>query len=145
MSPVRVARSNSLWPQRAGLGGIPTPSQLFIVKDPAHAGDITLSSTGPSDYQFIDVARDGDRWLMDLTRHPVLVVSGSDFAVSDTGPAQLIIIADPAHPGDITPSTDLTQTPVADLMYDSGGDLWVVLRICTRVEPFALAGNVSFG
>lgn len=131
----RQPNSGNLWTEPAANGGTPTPVAAYLVKDGV---DWTFSTTGPEDGAFIDVDGSGDYTLIDLT--PVYIVAaGSDYTISTTGPAAAIIVASGS---DYTISTDLTATAAAELYYDSGGDLVLVLTSRDRLEAVSIRGDI---
>jgi hypothetical protein len=113
---------------------------IYLVADGA---DVTISLTGPERFAFYDPIGLGDYTLLDLT--PVFLVDdGSGNAVpSNSGPAAFVL-ADGGS-GDIELTTDLSLESVADLYYDTGGDLWLVRRSCKRLHAVQIgSAGVAF-
>jgi hypothetical protein len=133
----RQPNSGNLWTEPAANGGTPTPVAAVLVKDGV---DWTFATDGSdAEGAFIDVDGSGDYTLIDLT--PVYIVAdGSDYTLSTTGPAVAIIVADGS---DYTISTDLTATAAAELYYDSGGDLWLVLTSCDRLDAVSINSSIT--
>lgn len=130
---------SNLWSEPAGSGATPTLAAVYLV---ASGSDVVPSLSGPAGFQFVDVAQDGDYTLLNLA--PVYLVNdGSGNAVpSSSGPAAFVLADDGA--GGILVTSDLTRAPIADLLYDTGGDLWLVRRVCPRLEAVQVCGDVIF-
>jgi hypothetical protein len=130
----QAARGSSLWKEPANGGGTPAALGMLLRKS---GSDWIWDTTGPEEGKFIDVDGLGDYTLIDLT--PVYIVAdGSDYTISTTGPAVAILVASGS---DLTLSTDLLAAPAADLFYDSGGDLVLVLRSCDRLDAVLVGGT----
>lgn len=129
----------ALWREPVGSGAVPDAVPVFFV---ASGSDVVPSLIGPTQFQFIDVALDGDYTLLNLS--PVYLINdGSGNAVpSNSGPAAFVL-AD-GFAGDIEVTNDLTRAPIADLLYDPGGDLWLVRRSCPRLDAVQVRGDVIF-
>lgn len=134
------SHGSSLWREPANSGAVPSAAPIYFVSD--GAGGVTLSLTGPERYAAYDVAQDGNYTLLDLT--PVYLVSdgAGGYQPSTVGPALAILIDDGA--GGITVSTNLALVPIADLYYDTGGNLWVVRRVCNRLHAVQISGGNVF-
>ena len=133
------AHGLSLWRESAGSGAVPTAVPAYLVADGA---DVSWNTSGPERFAFYDVEQNGNYWLLDLT--PVYLVSdgAGGLTINQVGPAIALLIDDGA--GGMQVSTDLTQPPIADLSYDTGGDLWVVRRNCPRLHAVQVGGQVQF-
>jgi hypothetical protein len=128
----------TIWREPAGSGAVPSAVRVYFVPD--GAGGVTISTTGPERYAAYDVAQDGNYTLLDLT--PVYLVSdgAGGYQPSLSGPAIALLVDDGAS--GVTVSTNLSLTPIADLFYDTGGDLWLVRRTCPRLEAVQVGSNV---
>jgi hypothetical protein len=132
------SHGSNLWSESAGSGGVPAAVPAYFVKDGA---DWTISLVGPEQGAFVDVEQNGNYTFLDLT--PVYITAdGADFTINQVGPAAAILIDDGA--GNPTLSTDLTETPIADLYYDPAGNLWLVRRTCPRLHAVQVSGNITF-
>jgi hypothetical protein len=129
--------SKALWRESSDSGAVLGAVPIYFIAD---GSDVIPSLTGPERFVFYDVEGDGSYHLLDLT--PVYIVAdGSDYAVNQVGPAVAIFADDGA--GGIEFTTDLTRTPVADLFYDAGGDLWLVPRTTDRLDAVQLGGGIQ--
>lgn len=131
------AHSKAIWRESSGSGAVLDASPMFLVRSGA---DIDFSATGPEAFAFYDIDGSGDYTLLDLT--PVFIVAaGADLDVNTVGPAAAVMADDGA--GGIEITTDLSRTPIADLFFETGGDLVVVLRTRDRLEAALVGGNIQ--
>lgn len=122
----------SQWVERNGHGAAAPIRLAHIV---ASGSDFAIATTGGERLVYVHMEDGTDDYrLLDLT--PVyLVASGSDYVLSTTGPAAAIYVASGS---DLELSTDLTQTPAADLFYDPAGTLCAIRRSALRLSAFQL-------
>lgn len=131
------AHGTALWREPAGNGAAPSVVPVYFISD--GAGGVTWSLSGPERYVFIDVGSNGGYTLIDKGTSVYLVSDGAGgYTISTTGPAVAIFADDGA--GGVVLTSDLTRAPIADLYYDTGGNLWLVRRTCNRLRAVQLAG-----
>lgn len=123
------------WQEPSANGGTPTATGIALIKD---GSDWDLGTAAPEG-ALVDVVGDGNYRIIDLTPN-YLVLSGGDYAVSATAPADAILVED--DDGNITLSTDLLDAEAADLLYDAVGDLWLVQRSADRLGTVQIRGNI---
>jgi hypothetical protein len=134
-SPVQ-AHSKAIWRDSALGALVNQPSAMYLKRD---GSDVVLSADRPENFAFFKL--DADDWLLDLTPVYLIFDGLGDIVLSSAGPAAAILVADGA---DIAISTDLTQSPVADLYADLTGDTWVVPRSASRLDAVQVGDDVTF-
>lgn len=121
--------SGSPWTEDKSVAQAASP--VYFVSD--GMGGVTISLSGPERYAAYDPIGLGDYTMLDLTPVYIVADGGSgDMTINQIGPAIAILVDDGA--GGVTLSTNLALTPIADLYYDTGSDLWMVRRSCKRLH-----------
>lgn len=129
--------SKALWRESSGSGVVLAAAPMYLRYDGA---DVVFSAIAPAELAFFALGADGDYTLLDLVPR-FFVFDGADLVIDAIGPAAAIIADDGAGGLEIT--TDLTRTPVADLLSDGAGNIYVVPRTADRLEAVTVGGNIQ--
>jgi hypothetical protein len=115
------------------------PTSMYLRR---FGSDVVLSPDRPEDFVMYDIAGDGNYVMTDLT--PVYLVSdgAGGFTFDQVGPAIALLVDDGA--GNVVISPDLSATPVADLFFDTAGNLLVVPRAADRLDAVQVGNDVAF-
>jgi hypothetical protein len=134
-----AAHSKAIWRDSALGALVGTPVPVYLVDD--GSGNVVPSFTGPAAYAFVDVAGDGNVRLTRLAPLVLTDVSGS-LELHTSGIAAAIMVDDGA--GNLIATTTIRQTPTADFLADTGGDVWLVRRPWPQLTAVQVSGNIVF-
>jgi hypothetical protein len=134
-----AAHSKAIWRDSALGADMHQPTPIYLRRS---GSDVVLSPDRPEDFVMYDIAGTGEYVMTDLT--PVYLVSdgAGGLTFDQVGPAIALLVDDGA--GGVVISFDLTATPIADLFYDTAGNLLVVPRAADRLDAVEVGDDVFF-
>lgn len=129
------SHGSNLWTEPAGNGGTPTALALLLRAD---GSNWIWDTTGPEEGKFIVYRGDGNAYFLSLLTPRYIVESGSNLALSATGPADMVL-ADGGS-GNLALSANASAI-TAELMDDPNGNVVMVLRSHNRLDAVRLRVN----
>jgi hypothetical protein len=134
---VTQAHSKAIWRESSRSGAVLDAVQVFLRYDGA---DVVFTTERPEQLAFYLLS--GDDILIDLNAFAYVVSDGSGgLSIDNIGPSFAVLADDGV--GGIEVTTDLSRAAIADLRYDTSGDLWIVRRDATRLNALQVGGNTQ--